>query len=144
MLITRQADYAIRIVIYLAKNYGKTLTATTISEKTNVPKSFLPRIVSTLSNRKIVITEKGKKGGVRLARPPEEITIYEVIEAIDGVPTMNICIDRDDACFYTDFCKMHQLWKELQSHIEEKLKNTTVADVIVDYGSLEPQQAQGT
>ncbi len=135
MLITRQADYAVRIVIYLANNPGKTVTASVIAESTGVPKSFLPRIVSTLSNRKIVITEKGKKGGVRLAKSPEDISIYEVIEAIDGIPTMNACIDREDACPFTGFCKMHRLWVELQRHIEEKLKSTKVSDVVVDYGN---------
>ncbi len=133
MLITRQADYAVRIVIYLAQHYGKTLTAGVLAEKTNVPKSFLPRIVSTLSNRRIVVTEKGKKGGVKLAKPPEEITVYEVIEAIDGTPFMNVCVDREDVCPYTSFCKMHELWKELQEHIVSKLKNTTISDVLVDY-----------
>ncbi len=139
MLITRQADYAVRIVIYLAKNYGKTLTAGTLAEKTNVPKSFLPRIISTLSNRKIVITEKGKRGGVRLARTPDKISVYDVIEAIDGIPIMNVCIDREDACPYTEVCKMHMVWEDLQKCIEDRLKNTKISDVIVDYGAVAPQ-----
>ncbi len=140
MFITRQADYAIRIMIYLAHNMGKTLTVSYLAQKTNVPKSFLPRIISTLANRRLVITEKGKKGGVRLARKPEEVTIYDVIEAIDGVPVMNVCVDWDDACPYTEYCKMHKLWKELQEQIEERLKSTTLADVIVDYGALTAQE----
>lgn len=71
---------------------------------------------------------------MKLARPPEEITIYEIVEAIDGAPIMNVCVDREDACPYTDFCKMHELWKELQDYIVQRLKNTKVSDVVVDYG----------
>ncbi len=134
MFITRQADYAIRVVIYLANRYGKLVTANVIAEETKVPKSFLPRIISTLASRRIVVTEKGKRGGVKLARSPREISIYDVVDAIDGIPAMNVCIERDDVCPYTSFCKMHKIWLELQNYIEERLKKTTIADVVVNYG----------
>ncbi len=134
MLITRQADYAIRVVIFLAhKGQKRLVPAKEIAETAAIPRSFLPGIISILAKRKIVVTEKGKGGGVRLAKKPDEITVLDIVEAVDGTPQMNVCMERPDACPFVEFCKMHEIWKEIQNYIHSKLKGTKISDVLVDY-----------
>ncbi len=134
MLITRQADYAIRVVIFLAsKGRDRLVPAKEIAENTAVPKSFLPGIISILSKRKIVITEKGKGGGVKLSKNPEDITIFDIIVAVDGTPQMNMCMYIPDACPFIDYCKMHRVWEEIQKYVHSKLLETKISDVMVEY-----------
>ena len=86
MQITRQADYAVRAVLHLARN-GETRTATsTIAEEQKIPPSFLAKIISQLSIAGLLHTSRGARGGVTLAREPGDITLLEVIEAIEDVP----------------------------------------------------------
>src|SRR3989304_5511656 len=85
MQITRQADYAMRAVLYLSKLGSDRRAATSqIAEEQHIPPSFLAKIVSQLSVAGLLQTSRGARGGVSLARPAEDISFLEVVEAIDG------------------------------------------------------------
>ena len=85
MQITRQADYAVRAVLYLAGlNNGRRAPTSEIAREQRIPPSFLAKIVSQLSVAGVVQTSRGARGGVSLARPSRDISLLEVIEAIDG------------------------------------------------------------
>ncbi len=85
MQITRQADYAVRAVLYLAQ-LGQDRRASTsqIAQEQQIPPSFLAKIVSQLSVAGLLQTSRGARGGVSLARTPDQISLLEVVEAIDG------------------------------------------------------------
>ena len=85
MQITRQADYAVRAVYHLSKlEPGERAATSQIAKAQQIPPSFLAKIVSQLSVAGLLQTSRGARGGVSLARSPEEISLLEVIEAIDG------------------------------------------------------------
>ncbi|RLD92470.1 MAG: hypothetical protein DRI93_06595 [Aquificota bacterium] len=90
---------------------------------------FMPKIISHLANRGLIITERGKSGGIRLARKPEEISIYEVVEAIDGPPLLNICMTRPNECPLNTRCKVYDMWKKAQECLDAFLKETHLAEV---------------
>ena len=93
MQITRQADYAVRAVLYLARLNGKERAATSqVAKEQHIPPSFLAKIISQLSIAGLLHTSRGARGGVTLAREPEAITLLEVIEAIDGPIMLNECV----------------------------------------------------
>lgn len=83
MHITLETDYAIRIVDFMVKNDGRS-DAKAISEKTYVPQTFAMKILRKLGNAGIVNSYKGTKGGYELGRSPSELSLYDVVEAVEG------------------------------------------------------------
>ncbi len=130
MQITRQADYAVRAVLHLAKN-GDTRTATsTIAVEQRIPPSFLAKIVSQLSIAGLLHTSRGARGGVTLARAPKEITLLEVIEAIDGPIQLNECVGDTGACSFDADCPLRPVWCDAQEDLVKRLKSTNFADMV--------------
>src|SRR5512139_789608 len=106
MQITRQADYAVRAVLYLAR-LGQTERAATsqVAQEQHIPPSFLAKIISQLSIAGLLHTSRGARGGVTLAREPKDISLLEVIEAIDGPILLNECVGDDGAsCTFDEQC----------------------------------------
>lgn len=125
MQITRQADYAVRAVLYLAGlNNGRRAPTSEIAREQRIPPSFLAKIVSQLSVAGVVQTSRGARGGVTLARSPGDITLLEVIEAIDGPILLNECVEDPSVCYFGDDCPVHGVWCDAQSSLVQKLRTT--------------------
>jgi Rrf2 family protein len=131
MQITRQADYAVRAVLYLAR-LGQTERAATsqVAKEQHIPPSFLAKIISQLSIAGLLHTSRGARGGVTLAREPKEITLLEVIEAIDGPIMLNECVGETGACTFDEECPLRPVWCEAQNELVARLKNTNFAQMI--------------
>ncbi len=130
MQITRQADYAVRAVLHLARS-GDTRTATSvIAEQQKIPPSFLAKIISQLSIAGLLHTSRGARGGVTLARHAGEITLLEVIEAIDGPIQLNECVGDTSTCSFDKDCPLRPVWCEAQEELVGRLKATNFADMI--------------
>jgi len=125
MQITRQADYAVRAVLYLAGlTNGRRAPTSEIAREQRIPPSFLAKIVSQLSVAGVVQTSRGARGGVALARSPNDISLLEVIEAIDGPIMLNECVDDPSACFFGEDCPVQGVWCDAQSSLVHKLRAT--------------------
>ena len=130
MQITREADYALRAMLYLAQNEQPQLASTSqIAEVKKIPPSFLAKIISQLSIAGLIHTSRGARGGVSLAREAEDITLLEVVEAIDGPISLNECTNNPESCPFGSDCPLHQIWCETQAELIEKLRKTTFATV---------------
>jgi Rrf2 family iron-sulfur cluster assembly transcriptional regulator len=131
MEITRQADYAVRSMIHLAElplNNGRVSTAT-ISEAEAIPLPFLTKVISRLATAGLVTTSRGMGGGVSLARPPDEITLLQVVEAVDGPIVLNHCLLRSGTCEREPFCAAHDVWAEVQTHFVQELNAVTMREL---------------
>jgi Rrf2 family protein len=125
MQITRQADYAVRAILYLARLGSDQRAATSqIAQEQQIPPSFLAKIVSQLSVAGLLQTSRGARGGVSLARSPEEITLLEVVEAIDGPILLNECVAENCACNFGDDCPICSVWCEAQAELVTRLRAT--------------------
>ena len=132
MQITRQADYAVRAVLHLARSGNTERAATsTIAKEQNIPPSFLAKIISQLSIAGLLHTSRGARGGVTLAREPKDITLLEVVEAIDGPIQLNECVANDGICTFEDNCPIRPIWCDAQDDLVKRLKNTSFADMLV-------------
>ena len=131
MQITRQADYAVRAVLYLA-NLGTSERAatSTVAEEQRIPPSFLAKIISQLSIAGLLHTSRGARGGVTLAREPEDISLLEVVEAIDGPIQLNECVAEDSQCSFDDGCPLRSVWSDAQNELVARLKKTTFAQLM--------------
>jgi Rrf2 family protein len=128
MQITRQADYALRAMYYLSKLDPSERAATSlIADEQRIAPSFLAKIISQLSIAGLIHTSRGARGGVSLARPPETISILEVVEAIDGPLTLNECTHTSDGCLFGEDCPIRPIWCNAQSELVERLRNTSFA-----------------
>ncbi len=131
MQITRQADYAIRAMLYLSALKPDEKAATSkIAESKKIPSSFLAKIISQLSIAGLIRTTRGARGGVTLAHNPEDISILDVVEAIDGPIALNDCTNDPLACSFGDECPIRPLWCETQSELVMKLKSTNFASFL--------------
>jgi Rrf2 family protein len=125
MEITRQADYAVRAVLYLAQlgPHSRVSTAQ-IAREQKIPATFLAKIMSQLSASGIVHATRGAHGGVRLARPADEVSLLEVVEAIDGAILLNDCVANPEACPLSSDCPIQRVWCQAQTDLLKRLRET--------------------
>ncbi|NPV41470.1 MAG: Rrf2 family transcriptional regulator [Anaerolineae bacterium] len=128
MQITRQADYALRAVIFLARMNGDERASTSaIAENQKIPPSFLAKIVSQLSLAGLIQTSRGARGGVSLAKKPEEISVLDVIEAIDGPVLLNECAGNPENCPFGLNCPLQHIWCDTRKELISRLSSATFA-----------------
>ncbi len=132
MQITRETDYAIRCVNYLSGKKGGVTMVEEISKATDVPNSFLAKILQKLGKASLVKSRRGVKGGFELARPPQEISLLQVIEAIQGPVAMNICALDETMCGRSSTCAIHPVWVELRKEVEKFLERKNFAEFRID------------
>ena len=132
MQITRQADYAIRAILFLASlKPGERAATSQIAESKKIPSSFLAKIISQLSIAGLIHTSRGARGGVSLARIPSEISVLDVVEAIDGPIALNDCTIDPSLCNFGEQCPMKPLWCDTQAELVTKLRATTFSQFVV-------------
>lgn len=131
MQITRQADYALRAMLYLAR-LGPNQRASTsqIAEFQQIPPSFLAKIISQLSIARLIHTARGAHGGVTLAREPEDISLLDVVEAIDGPITLSECTGDPTICSFGNNCPIHEVWCETQTEMVNRLREATFDQLV--------------
>lgn len=124
--IGRQTDYAARIVLHLASlPPGSQLTAGEISAARILPAPFVRRIVGRLAAAGILRTSRGARGGVSLARPAEEISLLDILRAMEGGVVLNACVDDAAACPLTPSCPVQKQWVRATRAVENLLAEIT-------------------
>jgi Rrf2 family protein len=127
MQITRETDYAIRCVYYLACKGGEVTMVDEIAQQMCSPKSFLAKILQKLAKADLVKSYRGVKGGFQLSRKPKEITLLDVIEAIQGPVVMNVCALDKKMCKFSGTCSIHPVWVDARKQVERLLRKRTFA-----------------
>jgi Rrf2 family protein len=136
MQISRKVDYALRAVIYLAiRSDQRPCSVAEIAAREGIPKKFLEKIIQDLIRDGLVRSTRGAQGGYTLAREPAMITFKNIIEAIEGPVSVNVCVGDDGdgheshECALQPRCGMLWVWQEAQRRVMDVFANTTLADV---------------
>ncbi len=130
MTITRQADYAVRAILYLCEHGLTTRIVTSeIGREQRIPVTFLAKIIAQLSAAGIVRSTRGAHGGVTLGRPAENISLLEVVEIIDGPMLLNTCVGNAESCPVGVSCPVHAIWCDAQADLVKRLAGTTFAQL---------------
>jgi len=95
-----------------------------IAEKMKIPPSFLAKIISQLSIAELVKTSRGASGGISLNRDPKDISVLDVVEAIDGAILLNQCVGNNKPCTFEQDCLVHPIWIEVQESLVKRLSET--------------------
>lgn len=120
--ITRKGDYAIRGMVYLAGRPRDEVTfLREISSRVDVPTALLAKIFQHLNKTGLVRSYRGAGGGFQLGRPAKNISLLEIIEAVDGPVSMNRCIVERGSCGREAFCSIHPVWRRMQQKFKSEL-----------------------
>lgn len=130
MELTRKGDYAIRGIVYLAgQPPNKISLLSEIAAAVDVPQTFLAKIFQQFSKTGIVKSFRGTGGGFLLAGPPEEITLLQVVEAVEGPIIPNRCVLKAGECERDISCTVHPVWHQVQQKVRGILANITLKDL---------------
>lgn len=129
-LLSQGSQYAISAIIALSKQpKGRTISAADLAKPLNCPAAYLSQILSKLKPAGIIKSQRGLKGGVYLGRAPEDISLLEVIDAIDGTDFFENCFLGIKGCGYIEPCPFHEFWTLERTKIQNWLNGTTFAEV---------------
>jgi Rrf2 family protein len=129
MRVSAKADYAVRAAVELAAAGDGPLKGDRIAEAQQIPSNFLENILSDLRNAGIVMSRRGADGGYWLARPADEVSIADVIRAVDG-PLANVRGVRPAQLEFPGKAeKMREVWIAVRANLRDVLENVTLADV---------------
>lgn len=129
MLISTRGRYALRVLADLAERQPEgPVSVKELARRQGISDKYLESIIQILIKGNILVSERGKCGGCRFARPPEGITAWEVLSLTEGSLTAVGCHwDGDEACQNMEECRPLPLWRGLNRVIREYLENCTVA-----------------
>jgi len=130
MRLSPAAELAVRGVLILAEHHGEgPVTLSTICQRRDLPKQYLTKIFGSLARAGLVTPIRGKKGGYMLGRQPDQITVLEIIEAVEGPIVLNYCQHNPPQCDQVD-CHLRGVWTELQRIVRDRLGSVTLADCV--------------
>ena len=133
MKISFKGDYALKTILELSISYNKGLIQIKdIAKRQDIPLKYLEQIVSQLRSAGYLITQRGSKGGVGLAKAPEKITIGEIVRLMEGPTSPISCVSTTarTKCAFEKVCVFRDVWLDVKNKINEIVDNTTFADMV--------------
>lgn len=129
-IIRRNTDYGIRALVYLAANPENVTTARDIADTMEIPIGFLQKIMQKFVHKGLVISHRGTHGGFSLGKNPDQITVLDIVETLQGKPTMNKCFLGKEACPRAAKCKLKNTWLQMEQKILSFMEETTLQDLV--------------
>jgi len=130
--INRQTDYAVRVILALAKRgEGVRLSSAEIQQEMLVPPAFMTRIVAALAKTGLLNTFPGREGGLMLPRPAAQITLRDVVEAFEGPILLSQCLQAqgEDDCPFRSNCPVRSKWGRVQAAMLREMASITFEDL---------------
>ncbi len=130
LTVSTRGRYGLRLMVALAMNYGRGITLMRdVSRTEEISEKYLGQIIIPLRSAGLVSSQRGSHGGYTLARPPEEITVKDVVEAIEGRVCPVPCVEDPAECSRVAGCAAAGVWKKLARDIEHSLASITLGDL---------------
>jgi Rrf2 family protein len=130
-MLTQTVEYALRTVVYLASRPGTTCTALEIARATKVPQAYLSKVIQSLSRAGIVHSQRGVGGGASITRPADDITILEVVSAVDPIRRIKEC-PLGLAAHGARLCPLHHRLDSALAMVQRAFAETTLAEVLAE------------
>ncbi len=138
MRLTKASEYAVRCVLFLATSgKHKVVCRKDITTAMDIPDQFLRKIAQQLAKADIIDIVQGPKGGYRLLKDPDKLTLLEVVEAMIGKICLNECVVDPDFCFRSPTCSVHRVWQRATDQLRQTLKESTFSHLVAE-GSCIP------
>lgn len=130
-MFSQTVEYALRAVVYLAGQAPSGRTTEEIARATRVPQAYLSKVLQSLSHAQVVRSQRGVGGGISLLKKPEELTILEVVNAVDPLQRIREC-PLGLAAHGVRLCPLHKRLDNALATVEEAFRQTTLAEVLAD------------
>lgn len=131
MKLSTKGKYGLYAMIYLAQHHGEGPESLKAFVDTGVPEAYLEQLLGALRRAGLVNTVRGAQGGYQLSRPPEEITVRNVLEAVEGPISFSDCVtDPENACARSDTCPAKGVWEYLTGEVNALLDRITLEKMI--------------
>jgi Rrf2 family protein len=128
---SRTADYGLRATLEVARAAeGRLVSRRELSQVTNAPLSVLAQPLAALVRAEVLVARAGPRGGYRLARPAREVSVYDVVLAIDGAGGPERCVLHEGVCSWEGACPFHAVLVNAQERFVDALRATSLADVL--------------
>jgi Rrf2 family protein len=127
-MISQTAEYALRAIVYLADQEGSQTTQQ-ISQVTRVPAGYLSKVLQGLARAGLVHSQRGLHGGFTLAKPPDTLSVWEVLEAVDPIQRIRSC-PLGLKSHGANLCPMHRRLDDAAALVEEAFRNSTVQELL--------------
>lgn len=130
IIFSRQCEYAMQAVLYLALKQENEMTSIKeLTKKLSIPYHFLAKILQGLTRKGILISHKGPAGGFKLASPAKEITMLQIVEAIDGLSILENCVFGFPNCSSDEPCAAHPEWEQIRDKIKNMLATKNIQEM---------------
>lgn len=129
-IITRDSDYAMRALCYLAKEKGRIVSASELMCRLGVPRQFLRKLLQVLNKKGILRSFKGIGGGFECARIPSEIYLMDVMEIFQGPFCLNECFLKKMRCPHTKKCILRRKIERIEKYVARELSSITIASLL--------------
>jgi len=127
MQLTRAADYAVRVMIELAAlPVDARVSLPSLAHATGAPESFLSKVLQSLTRGEFITSQRGQSGGFRITSRGRQASMREVIEAIDGVICLNVCLMHGRSCARKTRCPAHPVWVRAQQAMLQVLADSSI------------------
>lgn len=137
MLFSQTVEYALRAVVWLADHLDAPQTNKQIADATRVPVGYLSKVLQALGRADLVRAQRGVGGGFTLARSPDELSVLEVINAVDPIKRIRTCPLGLEA-HGTNLCPLHRKLDDALASIEDAFGSSTIADLLSTPGENKP------
>lgn len=138
--VSQRTEYALRALMELSARYGAGhVPAREIAKAQDIPLRYIEHQLAALHKAGIVDSHRGPNGGVSLARPPAQVRIFDVIEALEGPLAPMHCLEpHDERCVQSHQCGLQELWSRVENAVRVVFEQTTLADITSRHSELQP------
>jgi Rrf2 family transcriptional regulator, nitric oxide-sensitive transcriptional repressor len=128
-MISQTAEYALRAIVYLAENETRPCTIQEIAPATQIPAGYLSKVMQELAKRGVVQSQRGLRGGFRLAVPAEDISVYDVVQAVDPIQRITRCpLNKPE--HRTCLCPLHRELDAAAARTEEAFRRAPISEMV--------------
>ena len=139
--ISKFTDYGIIILSYLAHNLEKQpCSASLLAKETSIPLPTVTKLLKNLNHARLLVSERGLKGGYSLARSPDDLNVAEVVTALEGPIAITECGDDHGRCKLQQDCPVRNNWRKINRAVLKALEILTIADMADPRATLRPEK----
>ncbi|PMP97593.1 MAG: transcriptional regulator [Thermodesulfobacterium geofontis] len=128
--LSTKGRYAVRAMYEIAKAYPNGITLDQISEDQDISRVYLAQILNRLRQARLIKSSRGPGGGYVLRKEPSEISLYDILEPLEGPVCIASCLDPSDGCDKIDECVVYPVWRKVAQYIECLLKQVKLSDLL--------------
>lgn len=137
MRLTRAGEYAIRCMLFLYKQeFRQLVSKKEIAAEMDIPEHFLAKVAKQLARKNYLEIIQGSRGGYRVVLSPKDLTLLQVIEAVEGEIFLKDCLMRSDFCFRTSYCPVRRVWQKARQNFRQILQEADFAALVNEENCL--------